>query len=133
MTHRFTHCQWRLWWPWHSEVVFLDGKVVHAAPGYHDDLEREMASQHGFGKNLVGLWLSHDLSHCILAEWLGWPFSPTLRTVVEPGYASPEFRQAEEVLVLGFQAWLNGGPRPTIDPMLWPAGNPRETSPNMLS
>jgi hypothetical protein len=104
-------CVWELYArPWHISTVFADSLRVEAAPDHARDLM--IARAYGYGDDTLSLWRHHDLYHTVLLQALGYPYSPTLRNIIEPGVASDVFRAAEEAFVLDTQYFLNGGPPP---------------------
>jgi hypothetical protein len=49
----------------------------------------------------------HDLTHCLLAEWIGLPYSPTLASVAGGPLIESDLNAAEEAAVLALQRYLN--------------------------
>ena len=99
-------------------TVFDDGLLVPATPDHARDLP--LAQHQGYGVDTIRLWLHHDLSHSVVMTALGFDWSPTLRSVAtngrEPLWVDQAWRWEEEVLILGFQGYLNGGPEPPLAP-----------------
>jgi hypothetical protein len=49
----------------------------------------------------------HDLTHCLLAEWIGLPYSPTLASVAGGPLIESDLNAAEEAAVIALQRYLN--------------------------
>lgn len=70
---------------WGSDLTvsrFADGGEVCASPHDTDDY-RTMAELLGYGADTAQAAREHDIAHHLLAHWLGLPFSPGLRAVVD--------------------------------------------------
>lgn len=77
-----------------------DGATVPARP--QDTAEyRARAAALGYGDDVLSMSREHELTHSLLAQWLGLIESPTLRGVAA-GAFWPHW-QAEEAAVLGIQ------------------------------
>lgn len=90
------------------ETVFQDGAKCPAQFSFTlDDVAK--AEQLGYPSTHQGvrtMHLEHELSHTVLAEALGEPYCPVLRSVAVKGPCEGAWER--EALVLAFQKSLNG-------------------------
>ena len=95
----------------YTETVYHDGAKVTAQPEDSDDY-RAKALRYGYGENTAALSREHEILHTFLAERLRDGCSHALWAVAheQKGYVAPIWEQEqEEVVVLAFQIYLNGG------------------------
>ncbi len=115
-TYHFKHC-WAHVSPGYTETVFADGTSVTAMPE-DSDAYRAHARTLGYGDDAAALSREHEILHTFLAEACGFGSSPTLWAVAhrQTGDVAPIWAQEEEeVLVLAFQAYINGdAPAPVV-------------------
>ncbi len=96
----------------YTETVYHDGSRVTALPEDSDDY-RAKARLYGYGDDTASLSREHEILHTFLAERLRDGCSHALWAVAhgQQGYVAPIWEQEqEEVVVLAFQIYLNGGP-----------------------
>ena len=97
-------------WPrsYYLETRFPDATMVKASPEGTESYRRR-ARACGYRGHLA-LWQlcrDHELSHSILAEARGLPFSPVLWGVAHGELLSKEASDQEEWVTLSFQHWAN--------------------------
>jgi hypothetical protein len=110
-------CTWTLARdPWRAVTRFWDGARVEAIPVHDRDLTT--AQTHGYGDDTLRLFVHHDLAHSVVMQSLGFSCSFVLRRVAtqerDPAWLTQAMRWDEEGLIMGMQAHLHGGPRPTV-------------------
>lgn len=109
----FCNCEVWIWEPdAYLETRFQDGTKVPAAPKPDDVEQAVTAIDLGYGRRIWQMCREHELSHCLLADWLSKPVSPVLWSVAHPGHpdnASLAEQHAEEALVLAWQRYLTTG------------------------
>lgn len=66
----------------------------------------QMATAEKLGLSVVEMNAGHDLTHCLLANWIGLPYSPTLGSVSGGPFCSTEINDAEEAAVLAIQRYM---------------------------
>jgi hypothetical protein len=81
-------------------TVMPDGVTAHARHGEQPG-QKETAG--GLGMTVAEMNRTHDLTHSLLAGWLGLPCSPTLHGIATD--ATYEHWQREEAAVLAIQAF----------------------------
>ncbi|WP_046869282.1 hypothetical protein [Microvirga massiliensis] len=84
----------------YTVTTFPDGRQLHARHSGHAD-QAETAARLGYS-SVEAMNREHDLTHALLAYWLGLPWSPTLRDVVTNTPAT-EIHYLEEEAVLAIQ------------------------------
>lgn len=98
-------------WIWdqarYLETRFSDGTTVPAAPEPTESY-RQTARRCGYGEDVWGLTLAHEISHTLLATWRGLPASPVLWAQAHEERLPVGETPKEEATVLAFQAWVNG-------------------------
>jgi len=83
---------------------FADGREVHA---HHAEQPGQAETAKGLGyRDATAMNRDHDLTHSLLAYWLGLPCSPTLRDVAS-GAPATEIHYLEEAAVLAIQRFAN--------------------------
>lgn len=109
-TFTFKHC-WVHVSPGYTETVFHDGTRVTASPEDSEEY-RTKARRYGYNDDIAALSCEHELLHTFLAEAFGLGSSPTLWAVAHgqlENMAPLWAQEEEEVFVLAFQVYLNGG------------------------
>lgn len=92
--------------PYLETIFAADGAKVPAAPN-HEPADVARAAALGYGGDTWQMTLAHEQLHTFLAQWLGEPYSPTLRGVALGISVPPEVWGPEEGRVLALQALLN--------------------------
>lgn len=103
----FRHCRF-VCSTGYAETVFPDGAFCPAL-FVDDDPARQHAAELGYGTDTRRMHIEHELSHTLLAEARGLPYSPTLRNVAVPGTTPDAERADEEWLVFAFQRYVTRG------------------------
>jgi hypothetical protein len=106
---QFKHCFVRVANVGYLETVFEDGSICPALL-VEDEQARASAADLGYS-NIQRMHVEHELSHTMLAEAAGLPYSPTLWNVAHPGSTPDEERALEEALVFSFQRFCTTGSR----------------------
>lgn len=83
-------------------VTRYDKREVIAWPE-EDEIYKQRAMKHGYGEDIFLMSREHELTHHLLAEWLGLGFSPTLMAV-SANDQDPNWG-IEEAAVLAVQAF----------------------------
>ncbi len=85
----------------HTITTLMSGGKVEAYPEDNDEYKARAAAL-GYGDDVGRMSQDHEITHALLATWLGLPESPTFRNVVAgTPYAKPG--KDEEAAILGIQ------------------------------
>jgi hypothetical protein len=86
------------------EITMPDGTTFNAVPEDNDSY-RAMAQKLGYGTDTWAMCRDHDAMHAILADALGFPYSPALMGAAHKEPLN-EVTGAEEDMVLAAQRFL---------------------------
>jgi hypothetical protein len=126
IVHQFRHCTVRIWPErQYLEHVFEDGATVPATPE-DNAAYRARAAANGYGADTWRQSLEHELSHTLIAEWLGHPYSRTLWRVAHAEPQPPETWGVEEAVVMAFQQFCCGIRGDNLDLLEMLGWDPRE-------
>ncbi len=89
--------------PGRVTTTLHDGAVVHAVP--HDTADyRATAARLGYGTDTAAMNADHEITHALLAAWLGLDESPVMRAVADDAWQDgPAALGLEEDAVLAVQ------------------------------
>jgi hypothetical protein len=86
------------------ETLLPGGRRVLGMP-IHDADYRATARKLGYGSNVARLNVEHELTHTLVAHWLGVPCSPVFRRVASGDHEADDLTRLEEGAVLAIQAY----------------------------
>jgi hypothetical protein len=86
------------------ETLLPSGRRVLGMP-MHDASYRATANRLGYGTNVARLNVEHELSHGLLAHWLGLPCSPVFQRIAGGDHEPDDLTRAEEAAVMAVQAY----------------------------
>jgi len=116
---RLKHCDLRAW-EWGCETVFPDGTSVPSTP--HDTAHYHVISHRcGFGDDLNGYCLSHDLMHSLTQEWFYDRPSEVLWAIAHGQMLSGRAAASEEIVAQVAQRWVWANEQPIIGGVGWSA------------
>lgn len=96
----------RVWRPDYLETVWPDGRVCPAL--FVDDAQaRAHAAEWGYGDDVQRMHLEHELTHTLLAQANGLPWSPVLYHVAGGPHVPTPTRAEEEGRVVAVQRISN--------------------------
>ena len=83
-----------------------DGSTVYGEP--HDTAEyRRTAVNHGYGLDIARMNRTHELTHTMLAHWLGLPASPVFERISAGLTEATDTTRLEEAAVLAIEQFAN--------------------------
>lgn len=92
--------------PLHVATTLPDGSTVYGEP--HDTAEyRHTAVNHGYGLDIARMNRTHELTHTMLAHWLGLPASPVFERISAGLTEATDMTALEETAVLAIEAFAN--------------------------
>lgn len=93
----------------HNAWTELRLQIAETSLCVPDDTQNEAqrATAEKIGVSVREMNEGHDLTHCLLAEWIGLPYSPTLASVAGGPLIESDLNDAEEAAVLAVQRYLN--------------------------
>lgn len=92
--------------PQHVSTRLPGGREVLGMP-MSDAGYRRTAREHGYGEDVARMCRCHEVTHSLIAHWLGLPCSPVFRRVAGGDHEADDLTRVEEAAVLALEAYAN--------------------------